>query len=176
MAVLLTLVLVVTIVPTTAFAASNEQQIFDYVTGTMGLNTAAACGVLANIERESSFNPHAECIDTNGLTSYGICQWNGARYDALRNYCSARGYDYTTLNGQLHYLQYELEGSESSAYYRIKNVENTADRAYTAGYNWARYFERCAQYWGGVDQYATRGNLARNTYGATRISPLQSPA
>ena len=147
-----------------AVAASNEQQIFDYLTGTMGMNTAAACGILTNIEAESGFNPTCEFLDTNDLISYGICQWNGDRFAALKNYCARYGYSYTSLTGQLHYLQYELEVSESSAYAKVKNVENTASGAYTAGYNWARYFERCSEYWNGKNQYTTRAESAQNTY------------
>lgn len=164
LSLLLVLVMIVSLAPISALAESNVQQIYNYLTGTMGMNSAAACGVLANIERESSFNPHAECVDTNGLTSYGICQWNGDRYTALKNYCSSRGYDYTTLSGQLKYLQYELEGGEAYAYSLIRNVDNSADGAYTAGYNWAQYFERCAQYWDGVDQFAVRAASARDKY------------
>ena len=145
-------------------AASTQQQIFDFCKNQMGMNTAAACGVLANIERESSFNPTAQIRDTNGLTSYGLCQWNGPRFTALKNYCASNSYDYTSVIGQLHYLKYELETSESNAYYKIKNVANTSSGAYQAGYNWAKYFERCAQYYKEVDQYAARGNSAQNTY------------
>ncbi len=161
---MLSLVMVLSLVPSVAFAATGEKEIYDYLTGMMGMNSAAACGVLANIERESSFSPTAQCVDTNGLTSYGICQWNGARFTALKNYCSSHGYSYSSLNGQLHYLQSELESSESSAYSKVKNVPNTAEGAYTAGSNWAQYFERCAQYYNGINQYVQRATSARDKY------------
>ena len=61
-------------------------------------------------------------------------------------------------------MQYELETSESSAYSSFRNVENTADGAYTAGYNWAAKYERCAHYFNGIDQYAQRANLAQSKY------------
>lgn len=150
--------------PVAVYAASNEQVVFEYLTNTMGLNTAAACGAMANLEKESNFNPHAEYQEKDGSISYGLCQWNGVRRTALENYCSAHGYDSTTLNGQLHYMQYELETSESSAYGSFRNVENTADGAYTAGYNWASKYERCAHYFDDVDQYAQRANLAKSKY------------
>lgn len=140
---------------------ANEKAIYNFMKDDMGLNTAAACGVLANIQSESSFNPTASILDTNNKTSYGICQWNGSRFDALRSYCSENGYEYSSLEGQLNYLKYELEHSESSAFAKVKNVENTADGAYTAGYNWARYFERCASTY-----FDWRATLARDTYWA----------
>lgn len=142
-----------------ASSAENEKTIYKFLKNELGLNTAAACGVLANIQGESSFNPNASVIDTNGKPSYGICQWNGVRFDALKSYCSQNGYDYQTLEGQLNYLKYELEHSEASAFSKVKNVENTADGAYTAGYNWARYFERCASLY-----YEWRAKVARDTY------------
>jgi len=142
-----------------ASTSENEKTIYKFLKNDLGLNTAAACGVLANIQSESSFNPTASVVDTNDKISYGICQWNGVRFDALKNYCSQYGYDYKTLEGQLNYLKYELEHSEASAFSRVKNVENTADGAYTAGYNWARYFERCASVY-----YEWRAKLARDTY------------
>ena len=117
--------------------------------------------MLANIESESSFNPTISVIDTNGKISYGICQWNASRFDDLRNYCSSNGYDYTSIDGQLKFLKYELEHSEKYAFSKVKNVENTADGAYTAGYNWAKYFERCNSVY-----FEGRAKRARDVYWA----------
>lgn len=142
-------------------ASSNEQKIYNFLKNKLGLNTAAACGALANIQSESSFNPLAQCIDTNGKISFGICQWNGSRYDALQSFCNQRGYDYRTLTGQLNYLKYEFQTTEKSAFSRIVAVENTKQGAYDAGYNWARYFERCASVY-----FEFRAKLARDTYWA----------
>lgn len=137
----------------------NREEIFNFMREKMGFNIAAACGVLANIQSESSFRPTASVIDTNGLTSYGLCQWNGPRFESLKTYCASNGYDYQTVEGQLYYLKYELEHSEASACARVRNVENTAEGAYQAGYNWARYFERCASVY-----FESRAKLARDTY------------
>ena len=146
------------------YRVENEQAVRDYLTDVMQLNDAAVAGIMTNIEHESWFDPQAGWVDVNGYTSYGICQWNGSRFDALRNYCAANELDYTTVEGQLAYLQFELEGQESRAYERIKNVPNTVDGAYAAGYNWAKYFERCLQYWNGVDQFDQRGLNAEARY------------
>ena len=43
----------------TSAASSNADIIFEYMVGTLGLKHAAACGVLANIQCESNFNPTA---------------------------------------------------------------------------------------------------------------------
>ena len=123
------------------------------------MNTAAACGILANIQHESGFNPRAVFIEADGRISYGICQWNAGRLLALQDYCEQHGYDASSLGGQLQYLQYELTTRERAAFYRVRGVSNTASGAYEAGYNWARYFERCA------DRYYTgRAETAYLTY------------
>ena len=81
---------------------SNEELTFLYLTREAGLNTAAACGLLANIKAESSFRPTA--YNPNG-GSYGICQWTGGRKTRLQNYCEDNGLDYTTLHGQLQFTR-----------------------------------------------------------------------
>ena len=82
--------------------SSNETTIYNFLVNDMNLNTAAACGMLANIYHESGFNPNAT---GDGGTSYGICQWHDSRWIAMKNWCNSNGYDWTSLNGQLHYLK-----------------------------------------------------------------------
>ena len=140
-------------------ASANETAIYNFLKSEMGLNTAAACGVLANIYNESGFDPH--CYGDGG-TSYGICQWHAERFSRLRNYCSNYGYDYTTLNGQLHYLDYELRTSYPSVYSKLHNVSNDAQGAYDAAYYWCYYYEVPYGYNTGVSD--RRGSLAAYTY------------
>ena len=82
-----------------------EREVYAFLTGELGLTTAAACGVLANIEHERSFRPTV--VGDKG-TSYGLCQWHNERFTALRGYCNALGLDYRTVDGQMAYLRYEL--------------------------------------------------------------------
>lgn len=158
----LALLMIAAIVPYNAIpaeAVSNEQTIYNFCINELGVNVASACGIIANIKNESNFNPTASCIDTNGKTSYGICQWNGSRFTNLKNWCNKNGYSYSSLTAQLKFLKYELNGSEKSAFNKIKGVSNLSSGAYNAGYNWAKYFERCVS-----SQYDKRGKLARDTY------------
>ena len=143
---------------------ANEQQIYDYLREDMQLNHAVSSAILANIERESRFDPEAIFHDVNGSISYGICQWNGKRFEALQAFCKENELDYTTLEGQLPFLQYELENDERDAYEKIRYAPDTVDGTYIAAYNWAKYFERCLQYWDGVDQFDMRGLLAEQYY------------
>ena len=77
-------------------ASSNERQIYDFLKS-HGFNTAAAVGILANIEMESNFNPNAKGDYVNGsATSYGICQWHNDRWSNLKSY---RPNDWQTLLG-----------------------------------------------------------------------------
>lgn len=138
-AILLTLSLL-----TPAASGSNlavERQIFAFVTGELGLNSAAACGILANIEAESNFN--LTCVGDSG-TSFGLCQWHNSRYDNLKSFCLMRGYDYRTLEGQLNFMAYELRTTYQGVFSSMRNVPDTSDGAYSAAYNWCYYYERPA--------------------------------
>ena len=141
--------------------SANRDLIYRYLTGNLGLNTAAACGVLANIYCESGFNPNA--LGDHG-TSYGICQWHNDRYTKLKNYCSENGYDYRTLTGQLNYLSYELSNSYASTYRLLKSVFNDSEASYYAGYSWSYNFESPKNK---ATVSVTRGNLARDKYWAS---------
>ena len=55
-------------------SSRNESVIFKYLTEDMGLNIAAACGVLANIQAESSFMVTAEAamVSANGIMNVSL--------------------------------------------------------------------------------------------------------
>ncbi len=148
---------------------SNTTIVFNYLVDELKMNSAAACGVLANIYYESGFDPHMEG-DNN--TSYGICQWHADRKTNLINYCKSNNLDYTTLEGQLAFLKYELVNSYSKIYNYMLDEKNTADGAYDAGWYWCYNFEVPANR---ETVSVTRGNLAKNTYweqyGKDEIAP-----
>ena len=136
----------------------NTILIYQYLTSEMGLNHAGACGVLANIQCESNFSPLSL---GDGGTSYGICQWHNGRFNNLISYCNGNGYDYNTVNGQLHYLQYELTNNYPSVLEYIKNVPDTAQGSYDAAYYWCMHFEVPNHT---EERSAQRGNIAMNEY------------
>lgn len=137
---------------------SVEREVFDYLTDELGLSTAAACGVLANIEHESAFQPTV--IGDKG-TSYGLCQWHNGRYTALRTYCGALGLDYRTVEGQMAYLKYELGNNYTSLLLTLQSMDNTPEGAYRAAYLWCVQFERPSNT---EVKAAARGELARGKY------------
>ena len=136
----------------------NANYVFAYLTERLGYTEAAACGIMANIRCESTFNPHAW---NAGGGSYGLCQWTGGRYGRLRNWCGSNGFDYTTIDGQLAYLEYELENHYPRVEEYLRSVENTADGAYDAGQYYCYHFEAPASR-GSVSVY--RGGLASGTF------------
>lgn len=73
---------------------------FTTTTGTMGMNSAAASGVMASMYRESRF--YVDITNDYG-TAYGLCQWYGDRWTNLQNYCNNNGLDWHTLYGQMRF-------------------------------------------------------------------------
>ena len=112
--------------------------IYNYLRNTMGLSRAQACAIIANIQYESSFNPHA--LGDNG-TSYGLCQWHNERWTNMQTWCANHGYDYTTVEGQCAYLQHDLVDLHSSIYNYIASVPDTPQGAYDAAAYWCIHYE-----------------------------------
>ena len=135
-----------------------EREVFDYLTTELMLSDAAACGVLANIEHESAFQP--TIVGDKG-TSYGLCQWHNERFSALRGYCSAIGLDYRTVPGQMAYLKYELGSKYTSLLLSLQAIDNTPEGAYKAAWLWCIQFERPSNM---QVKAAQRGELARSKY------------
>lgn len=163
----------------TASAAStdsNKRAVFDFLTGEAGFNSAVACGIMANIEHESNFNPEKVARDSNGLLSGGLCMWNGARFKNLQNYCYKNGYNYLSVNGQLRFLMYELKMDYFKHIYNyLKKVSNSASGAYDAAYYWCYYFEVPSNR---ATRACERGRSARDKYWpqySKYTAPAQTP-
>ncbi len=164
MLIALVIVTLLTIVPLSATAStdSNKTKVYSFLTREIGFNSAAACGIMANIERESNFKPNIVARDSNGLYSGGLCMWNGSRFTNLKNYCNKNGYDYLSIEGQMHYLQYELQTSGYKHIYNyLMNVSNSSSGAYNAAYYWCYYFEIPANK---AVKAKQRGNIAISSY------------
>lgn len=162
----ITLVTLLTVIPLSANATSdNKTQIFSYLTKEMGLNSAAACGIMANIEKESNFKPTTIIRDSNGLHSGGLCMWNGSRLNRLKSYCNNKGLNYLSIKGQLDYLSYELKLSQYKHILNyLKKVPNNSSGAYDAAYYWCYYFEIPASR---GTRSVQRGNAAIRNYWPT---------
>lgn len=159
----MTIVTLATIIPLSVNATSeNKKEIYSFLTNEMGLNSAAACGILANVERESDFNPKLVIRDSNGRKSGGLFQWNGNRFSSLQNFCNKYGYNYLSIEGQMNYLKHELSlSSYKYIYDYMKDVSNSSQGAYDAGYYWCYYFEIPSNRSVKAKQ---RGSMAVNNY------------
>lgn len=132
----------------------NEKKVFDYCVNELGLNKAAACGILANMYCESGFRTNAL---GDGGTSVGVCQWHNGRWTSLRAYTS----DWQTLEGQLSYMKWELEHGYGATLNALRAVSDDAQGAYDAGYFWCMHYEMPdSAHTRGI----TRGYLAKNVY------------
>ena len=135
-----------------------EQQVYSYATSTMGLNKAAACAMLANINSESGFNLTSV---GDGGTSYGLCQWHNQRWSNLKSWCQSNKKSVSSLEGQMGFLASELKSSYPGVWSTLTSAPNTAQGAYDAAYKWCTDFEVPADKY---NKAKARGNLARNTY------------
>ncbi len=88
-----------------------------------GFSDNAVAAIMTNIQAESSFRTGA--IGDSG-TSYGLCQWHNGRYTNLKKYC---GSDYSTVNCQLRFLIYELQGSYPGVYKMLLSNNSAYDMA-----------------------------------------------
>lgn len=159
-----TLVIFAAIIPLSASAKTNDNkdEVFELLTTKLNINPAAACGIMANIERESDFDPTLVITDSNGHPSGGLCQWNGGRFNNLQNYCRNYGLDYLSIEGQISYLSWEMaSNSYGFVHDYLKSLPNTADGAYDAAWYWCYYFEIPSNR---ATKAAQRGSNAKNYY------------
>lgn len=154
--VLMTMVLC--LVPSFAASSNKDKVYYSLVKG--GLSSAAACGVMANIEKESNFNPAAGST----RSAYGLCQWTGGRRSNLFRFCSDNGYSSSSVEGQIAFLLHELRSSYTGVLNTLKNVANSGDGAYNAGYRFCYDFERPANK---SSRSSQCGSVARSSYWPT---------
>lgn len=120
---------------------SAEKETFAYLTEVLGLNNAAACGLLANFYQETMFQYKA--VGGNGI-AYGLAQWTGGNFTSLANWCGSNGRVYTTIDGQMYYLKHDLETNYPAVYAYLKGLPNTAEGAAAAASFFCTYYERPA--------------------------------
>lgn len=160
---------VVNTLPSTVDVDGVAAKIYMYFT-THGLNVAATCGILGNIQQECGFNDYyyfAEYVaDAAGASgnSGGIAMWYGDNNARFRRDCPNWK---TSVDAQIEYLYQTLikdgQGSPSDKYYyyctgcwsKLKSVPNTREGAAEAARIFRDYYERpAAGYEGPREEYA----------------------
>lgn len=179
---------------TTTTGTSNEQTIYNYLTQTAGLNCAAACGILANIEAESAFRPnnlqnsyekslgytdetYTAAVDSGAYSNfvrdsagYGLAQWTyWSRKQNLLNFAKSKGTSIGDILMQLEFFVQEIKGY-SGVWSCLTSVANTAEGAYEAGHKVCYSYEAPAAK---ETSSVTRGNRAK-TYFAKYSGTTQS--
>lgn len=138
---------------------SDSATAYNFLTEIMGLNNAAACGVLANMSAESGII--ADRNEIGGGGGYGLCQWTGTRKTRLEKWCDDNDCDPTSMDGQLWFLQYELEEYYPDVLEALESTPNTAQGAYDAAHMFCMDFERPKDK---ASEAVKRGNSAKNDF------------
>lgn len=86
-----------------------------------GLPISAGVGIAANVQAECGFDISISGADSNGLTSGGMCQWNGQNYTDMVKYVGSNWR--TNLSGQLDFLWYDMTARQPGWFlYRMQAV------------------------------------------------------
>lgn len=163
----------------------NETVIYNFLTKNMGLNCAAACGVIANLNAESALNPknlqnsyekslgytdssYTAAVDSGAYDNfvkdaagYGLAQWTyWSRKQKLLEYAKSKGASIGDLVMQLEFFAQEIKGY-SSVWKCLQTVDNTAEGAYKAAYTMCYSYEAPAAK---ETSSVTRGNKAKTYF------------
>ena len=146
-------------------AAETKAAFYKYLTEELGLNSAAACGVLANINAESAFKStnlqqtyekslgftdasYTEAVDNGTYTNfvkdaagYGLAQWTyWSRKQKLLDFAKSKGKSIGDAVMQMQFFGQEIKGY-SGVWNTLRTVPNTAEGAYKAGYEVCYHYE-----------------------------------
>ena len=117
----------------------NLRLIVEYLREEMGMNDAAVAAIVANIARESNFDPRA--VDVTGYFT-GICQWSPIRWSRFVLFCIVFKLDPYALESQLLYLKAELETDYSDLLNNtLLLLEDSEDGALYGQWYFCQYFE-----------------------------------
>lgn len=172
-----------------AASSNNTAAIYKYLTKTMGLNTAAACGVMTNINAESGMSPinlqntynkslglsdeaYTGRVDSgkykkfsSDRAGYGLCQWTSSgRKSNLLDFAKSQKKSIGDLEMQMAFFNKEIRASYNSVYVTLKSVPNTAAGAYIAAAEMCMCYEIPANT---VATAASRGKTCLSNYWKT---------
>ena len=141
------------------YGSTSEEKVW-FALLNAGYTKEGAAGILGNLQVESHFNPTAE----SSAGYYGIVQWDkDGRKQNLINYCNQNGLDYTTLEGQIQFMIYELQ----TDYKKVSDyLKTTTDSPELTAQEVACGYEGCIGSTGSNDA-PYQGSLYPNQVGKT---------
>lgn len=140
---------------------ANAKIAFDYFSPVNMLGPIGACGILAQIQGESSFDPSA--IGDRD-SAFGICQWHADRIALIKAGCGIDIHALPDFATQCEAIWFELNSSERAALAAIK----AATTPYDAGSVAETTYERS----GTSGDPEKRGNFAvawAKTFGVSAV-------
>ena len=144
--------------PLSGTNADKAKKMHDYIVG-KGYTSDQAKGIVANIERESTFNPTARSGDDGGYG--GLFQWKGSRQTSMVQQLVRAG----DWKGQIDYALKEDVGPRYKA-------ETAGMNAFDASMWWAKYWERPASLQNARNKHSSF--LPRYNFGAGASQTTQS--
>ena len=135
-----------------------EKVAAEFLRSELKLNSAAIAGILANISRESNFDPAT--VGDEG-ESFGLCQWRDRRRDRLLAYCETRSLDVTTTSAQLAFLRDELRDFYPDTLASLEGCRDSAAGAINAAVTFCKYYETPKQLY---TETQARSSLASEKY------------
>lgn len=120
----------------------NAQYIFVYLKNIGGWSTRAICGLLGNMQYESSINPGRwQSDNVGGGPAYGLVQWDP--YTKYTNWATNRGNDPSTMDSNLERILYEV--ANNIQYYATSSYPESFTEYTTS--NESPYYLACAFAW-----------------------------
>lgn len=127
--------------------------IYDKLVNQYGYSDAGARIMIANMAYEDdTLVADRHQSDNPNFPGYGLCQWEWKdkggtvdRADQMKAYCDSIGMDYTTIDGQLAWLDYELKtkyvNDYDNLYGKLKvDVDKNSNEYYTLAMHFCSYY------------------------------------
>lgn len=122
-----------------------------------GASPIQAAGIMGNMFFESSLNPEANAVDSNGYRSYGLIQWNSAPGNYPNASSLVTGNPQKDTASQITFLA-QTGGFRAAS----------GSTASEAGGNFAANYERCASCQSGGNQYNMRASKAADFFASAQ--------
>ena len=123
----------VTTISPSSYAVKNSKKAVQVMNKLLKLDSdltpEQAAGIVGQINVESSLNFGNSNPNDLGKASKGAIQWNGDRFNALKEFAKSRSKSWTNEDIQLEFLVNELKTKFPQSYNQLKQATNAEDAA-----------------------------------------------